>query len=47
MAGAISGAYHGIEAIPEDWKRDLERREYIEKLAEELWEIKLALKRPP
>ena len=47
MTGAISGAYHGIEAIPEDWKRDLERREYIEKLAEELWEIKLALKRPP
>jgi len=44
MTGAISGAYHGIETIPEDWKRDLERREYIEKLAERLWEIKLALK---
>jgi len=44
MTGAISGAYHGIEAIPEDWKRDLERREYIENLAERLWEIKSTLK---
>lgn len=40
MTGAISGAYHGIEAIPEGWKNKLEKREYIEKLAEKLWYIK-------
>jgi len=40
MAGAISGAYHGVEAIPEGWKSRLEARDYIEKLAEKLWSIK-------
>jgi len=40
MTGAISGAYHGVEAIPERWKSRLEARDYIEKLAEKLWEIK-------
>jgi len=40
MAGAISGAYHGVEAIPDEWKSRLEAREYIEKLAEKLWSIK-------
>ena len=39
MAGAISGAYLGIEAIPEEWKAKLENRAYIEALAEELWQI--------
>jgi poly(ADP-ribose) glycohydrolase ARH3 len=33
MAGAISGAYLGIEAIPLDWRARLENREYIEALA--------------
>jgi len=40
MTGAISGAYLGIEAIPEAWRRRLENREYIEELAEKLWLIK-------
>jgi poly(ADP-ribose) glycohydrolase ARH3 len=40
MTGAISGAYHGVEAIPEKWKSRLEARDYIEKLAEKLLDIK-------
>ncbi len=40
MTGAISGAYHGVEAIPERWRNKLERKEYIENLAEKLWEIR-------
>jgi len=40
MTGAISGAYHGVEAISERWKVRLERRAYIEGLAEKLWRIK-------
>lgn len=40
MTGAISGAYHGAEDIPEGWKSWLERRGYIETLAEKLWRIK-------
>jgi len=40
MTGAISGAYHGVEAIPEQWKSMLERGDYIEELAEKLWFVK-------
>jgi poly(ADP-ribose) glycohydrolase ARH3 len=39
MAGAISGAYLGIEAIPSEWRAKLENREYIEALAEGLWRL--------
>jgi poly(ADP-ribose) glycohydrolase ARH3 len=39
MAGAISGAYLGIEAIPDEWRAKLENRDYIEALAEKLWQI--------
>ena len=39
MAGAISGAYLGIEAIPSKWRAKLENGEYIEALAEKLWQI--------
>jgi len=39
MAGAISGAHLGIEAIPEEWKAKLENRDYIEALAEKLWQF--------
>jgi poly(ADP-ribose) glycohydrolase ARH3 len=39
MAGAISGAYLGIEAIPSEWRAKLENGEYIETLAEKLWQI--------
>jgi len=40
MTSAICGAYGGIEAIPERWKIRLEKRTYIEELAEKLWQIK-------
>ena len=33
MAGAISGAYLGVEAIPQSWRQKLENRAYIEHLA--------------
>ena len=36
MAGALSGAYLGFEAIPHLWRTKLENREKIEKLALEL-----------
>jgi poly(ADP-ribose) glycohydrolase ARH3 len=36
MAGAISGAYLGVEAIPSRWLRKLENRQTIEELALEL-----------
>lgn len=36
MAGAISGAYLGIEAIPQAWLRKLENRAYIEQLASDI-----------
>lgn len=37
MAGAISGAYLGIDALPEGWLARLENREYLTELAEGLW----------
>jgi len=37
MTGAISGAYLGIEAIPEGWIGKLENRGYLEELAEKLY----------
>lgn len=37
MAGAISGAYMGVDAIPVGWYRALENREYILNLARKLW----------
>ncbi len=40
MTGAISGAYLGVEAIPQKWQEKLENREYIASLAEKLWQIK-------
>ncbi len=39
MAGAISGAYLGINAIPDRWRAKLENRAYIEALAERLYQI--------
>jgi ADP-ribosylglycohydrolase len=41
MAGAISGAYLGIEAIPAEWQIKLENQEYITELGERLWRIKV------
>jgi poly(ADP-ribose) glycohydrolase ARH3 len=40
MTGAISGAYHGDQAIPGRWRSRLEKGDYIEELAEKLWVIK-------
>ena len=36
MAGAISGAFLGLESIPESWPRKLENRAYIEELGRSL-----------
>jgi poly(ADP-ribose) glycohydrolase ARH3 len=41
MACAISGAYLGIECIPQVWIEKLENRPYIEDLALRLSEIKI------
>ncbi len=45
MTGAISGAYHGKKGIPQRWLNVLENgergRDYIEMLAEKLWELKI------
>jgi len=38
MACAVSGAYLGIEAIPQAWQEKLENRQYIEDLALKLVE---------
>jgi len=41
MTGAISGAYHGEDAIPIRWKNSLEKKEYLRDLAaglRSLWE---------
>jgi len=42
MACAISGAYLGIESIPQSWREKLENRSYIEDLALRLSEVKPA-----
>lgn len=42
MTGAISGAYHGVEAIPERWLDKLEDRDYIQQLAEKIWALKIS-----
>jgi len=41
MTGAISGAYLGIESIPDRWEVKLENRLYIRELASKLAKIKL------
>jgi poly(ADP-ribose) glycohydrolase ARH3 len=40
MTGAIAGACYGLEDIPDAWKDILENREYIEGLAEKLWQLR-------
>jgi poly(ADP-ribose) glycohydrolase ARH3 len=42
MACAVSGAYLGIEALPQIWLTKLENRDYIQDLANKLIEIKSA-----
>jgi poly(ADP-ribose) glycohydrolase ARH3 len=43
MAGAIAGAFHGPERIPEAWKRDLENRTHLEALGTQLWQLRRLL----
>ena len=38
MAGAIAGAYLGVDALPTDWLGRLENQDYIFSLAERLWQ---------
>lgn len=45
MTGAISGAYLGYQAIPEEWLNKLENRNYIETLAERLLATKIEVLR--
>jgi ADP-ribosylglycohydrolase len=40
IAGAISGAYNGIQAIPQDWIQRLEDGAEIERLAAKLYDIR-------
>lgn len=42
MTGAISGAWLGIESIPEEWAAKLENRAYLEELTVRLWQAALA-----
>jgi poly(ADP-ribose) glycohydrolase ARH3 len=39
MAGAMAGAYLGLEAIPPGWRKKLENRAHIEDLASKLFRI--------
>jgi poly(ADP-ribose) glycohydrolase ARH3 len=39
MTGAISGAYLGIESIPDKWRTKLENQQYIEELAAVLYDV--------
>ncbi|MGV9171883.1 MAG: ADP-ribosylglycohydrolase family protein [Promethearchaeia archaeon] len=39
MACGLSGAYLGLNAIPDQWIQKLENREYIKELAEKLYEL--------
>jgi len=40
MTGAISGAYLGVESIPNSWEGKLENRLYLKELAGKVWELK-------
>ncbi|MEM0083619.1 MAG: ADP-ribosylglycohydrolase family protein [Candidatus Nezhaarchaeales archaeon] len=44
MTGAIAGAFHGEEGLPEEWVEKLEKADYIKSLARELWKLKESLK---
>ncbi len=39
MAGAVSGAYLGVEAVPLTWRDKLENRQYIQQLARRLAQL--------
>jgi ADP-ribosylglycohydrolase len=37
IAGAISGAWNGIQGVPPDWVQRIEKREYLFRTADRLW----------
>jgi ADP-ribosyl-[dinitrogen reductase] hydrolase len=39
IAGAVSGAFNGIAAIPTRWRETVERGPEIEALAPDLWQM--------
>ena len=39
MAGAIAGAYYGIEGVPESWRKACEGVDDAIKMADELYQI--------
>jgi ADP-ribosylglycohydrolase len=43
IAGALSGAYNGIEAIPSQWRREVENSELLGNIANKLYENSLKL----
>jgi poly(ADP-ribose) glycohydrolase ARH3 len=43
IAGSISGAYLGINAIPNDWVQQIEKSDYLDDLAIRLAEKKESL----
>jgi poly(ADP-ribose) glycohydrolase ARH3 len=43
MTGAIAGAHQDQENLVGTWRQKLEKRDYIENLAEKLWKLKLEL----
>jgi poly(ADP-ribose) glycohydrolase ARH3 len=45
MTGAIAGACYGSGGIPARWVEEVENRDYIERLAKQLWEVKKNLNR--
>jgi ADP-ribosylglycohydrolase len=40
MVSGLSGAYLGIDAIPDEWIEKLENKSYIQELAENLYDLK-------
>jgi ADP-ribosylglycohydrolase len=46
MAGAVSGAFNGMESIPGDWRDGVEGSEYIESVAYRLYTLTPAYERP-
>jgi poly(ADP-ribose) glycohydrolase ARH3 len=40
MTGAISGAFHGQEKLPQSWRQKLEKSQYLSDLAQKLWKLK-------
>ena len=46
IAGAISGAYNGLDAIPEDWRSTVEDSAYLLRLARDLHDTHFRHRKP-